>query len=407
MTEGIPPSPLDEPIGGASPRGQSWSIGPEVLAAAVSLALIVTITVGVLSGARLPGLAQPGDTPGPTPTSPDRALPTSAPTVNVAAVEALLQIDERLATDREALKAELAGSLFDPADVSTILRGVNADVLQASDIVGHLGPSAAAASLSAILSAFYTGLHDEISAALVNSVHNAPAYHAAATSVVKTLDQLADHDARLRALLLSALTPTPVPSASAAPSPSPGSPSAAPPSSGPSASPTPLPISPSPGASGSQVPGGILVNPGFEAGVGAPWELVLGPTAQATFQQDLTVRNTGRAAGRVDISAAGEERAAVAVRQGGLGVEAGSRYLATVAVRADSTREVRFRIASAAGDTYGTRLFTVGPAWQVISVDTTIFATDANAYLEIDLGRFATTTWLDDASFVQLPATGG
>jgi hypothetical protein len=127
----------------------------------------------------------------------------------------------------------------------------------------------------------------------------------------------------------------------------------------------------------------------------------------ATWTADQAVHAGGTTSARVEISVAGDERAAVAVRQGGLSIVAGSRYVATIAVRADATREVRLRIASAAGDTYATRLFTVGTGWQVLTVDSTVFATDPNAWLEIDLGRFAATTWLDDASFSQVAATGG
>jgi hypothetical protein len=149
------------------------------------------------------------------------------------------------------------------------------------------------------------------------------------------------------------------------------------------------------------------VNPGFEAGVGPPWELSVAGSGAATWTADLAVHAGGTTSARVDISVAGDERAAIAVRQGALSIVAGSRYVATIAVRADATREVRLRIASAAGDTYATRLFTVGPSWQVLTVDSTVFATDPSAYLEIDLGRFPATTWLDDASFGQVAATGG
>ena len=151
----------------------------------------------------------------------------------------------------------------------------------------------------------------------------------------------------------------------------------------------------------------VLVNPGFESGVGPPWELSVSGSGAANWTADQVDHAGGTTSARVDISVAGDERAAVAVRQGGLPIVAGSRYVATISVRSDAAREVRLRIASAAGDTYATRLFTVGPAWQVLTIDSTVFATDPNAYIEIDLGRFAATTWLDDASFGQVAATGG
>jgi hypothetical protein len=149
------------------------------------------------------------------------------------------------------------------------------------------------------------------------------------------------------------------------------------------------------------------VNPGFEAGVGPPWELVLAASAGASLQEDRAIHAGGGAAARVEIVAAGEERAAVALRQGGLLIEAGSHYAVTLAARAATPREVRIRIASANGDTYGTRLFTIGSTWQTLTLDATVLASDANAYLEIDLGRFAVTTWIDDATFTRVAATGG
>ena len=133
-------------------------------------------------------------------------------------------------------------------------------------------------------------------------------------------------------------------------------------------------------------------------------------TAAATLQDaDRTIHAGGTTSGPGRHQrAAGEERAAVAVRQGGLSIEAGSHYVATLAVRADTTREVRLRIASAAGDTYATRLFTVGPAWQVLTVDSTVFATRRRTPTSRSTsGGSRSTTWLDDASFGQVAATGG
>jgi hypothetical protein len=208
--------------------------------------------------------------------------------------------------------------------------------------------------------------------------------------VIAQINKLAIIDVTLRQLLEGGV-PTVAP---------PTQPPTQPPSGSASEQPTsPTPTSP-PTSSG-------LVNHGFEDGVGPPWELVLAGTGAATISQDRLVHIEGGASARVDITAAGDERAAIAVRQGGLGIQAGSRYIASVSVRAASTREVRIRIASATGDTYGTRVLLVGPEWQVLSVDVTVFTTDSNAYIEFDLGRFSATTWLDDASFIQAPTTSG
>jgi hypothetical protein len=251
------------------------------------------------------------------------------------------------------------------------------------------------ADVGALLLATYSDLHRDISDALDNSVQNAAAYRAAAVDIAASLARLDALDTVLRSIRESAGR-TPPPDATPSPPPPP------------SASASGIPATPPPSLPGVESPSpGGLANPGFEAGVGPPWELVLSPGAAATLVADATDHVGGARSARVDITVPGSERAAVAVRQGGLSVQAGAHYIATIMVRASESREVRIRIASANGGTYGTRLYTVGTTWQALTVDSTIFATDPNAYLEIDLGRFGATTWLDDATFVQVAASPG
>ena len=384
------------------PARRSRAVAPELVGAILSAIVVAVVAGGLLVGGTnavvtppasaeaTPGL---GSTPGPT------------PAVDETAITALLALNDRLTTVRESLDAALGASFFDASDVATILRSLNADVVNASEVAPLLEQFPASRTVGARLVKFYDDLHQHVSDALANSVQNAPAYRSAAKSTSTILAEVPALNAALEALLIGRAPP------SASPPPT----GSAPPSNGPPAStppPTPSATTPptTPPASGSPsapaTPNG-LVNPGFEAGVGPPWELSVAGSGVATWTADQTVHAGGTTSARVEISVAGDERAAVAVRQGGLAIVAGSRYVATIAVRADATREVRLRIASAAGDTYATRLFTVGAGWQVLTVDSTVFATDPNAYLEIDLGRFAATTWLDDASFSQVAATGG
>lgn len=375
--------------------GRSRSIGPEGIGAVLAAMIVVAIVGGVVAGGL--SAAAPSSPPSQAPTSLE---PTAAatPVIDVVSIATCLAVDGRLEGDRLALEAELAATPFDTSNVAAIMRAINADVIIATDGAARLQRLPASAEAGTTLTTFYTALHRQVSGALDNSLQNGAAYRAAATATVQLLLQVPALDALLRALRDRTAVATDVPSAGP-PSGTPGSPSPRPtrsPSRGPSSGPPPAPPSSSAG----------LVNPGFEDGVGPPWELLVSASGAAQIAADQAIHAGGAASARIDISAAGVERTAVAVRQGGLAIEAGQHVVATISVRAATTREVRVRIASATGDTYATRLFTVGPDWQVLTIDTTVFATDLNAYFEIDLGRFDSSTWLDDASFVRVAATG-
>jgi hypothetical protein len=387
------------------PPRRPRAFAPELVAAILAVIVVAVIGGGLIVGGTSAVVTASGP-PQPTESSAGTAGPT--PVVDETAITALLTINDRLTAAREALDAELTASTFAPSDVQTILLGLNADVIGATRIATILQGFPASATVGAQLTKFYTNLHQHLSDELAASVQNAPAYRSAAKSTSTILADVPALNAALEALLIGRTTassspsgsiPPPVPSASApasaTPTPVATPRPSAPPSGGPSLPPSPPAVA------------NDLANPGFESGVGPPWELSVSGSGAATWTGDPTVHAGGTTSARVDISVAGDERAAIAVRQGGLSIVAGSRYVAAISARADTPREVRLRIASAAGDTYATRLFTVGPAWQVLTIDSTVFATDPDAYLEIDLGRFAATTWLDDASFGQVAATGG
>jgi hypothetical protein len=393
VTDGARPrGGVDE--GPGVPTRRPRSVAPE-LVAAILAAVVVAIVGGGLVAGGTSAVVAPSSSAQAPPSAGSTAEPT--PAIDETAIRALLALNDRLTAAREALDAALAASIFEPSDVATVLRSLNADVVQAAAIAPILERLPASEAVGARLTKYYDDLHQHLSDALVASVQNAPAYRSAAKSTSTILAEVPALNAALEALLIGRTAPSnspPPPSSTPAPS------SSAPPAETPPPSTAPsIPASPS-------VSSG-LVNPGFESGVGPPWELSVSGSGAATWTADQAEHAGGSTSARVDISVAGDERAAVAVRQGGLSIVAGSRYVGTIAVRAETAREVRLRLASAAGDTYATRLFTVGPGWQVLTVDSTVFATDPNAYLEVDLGRFAVTTWLDDASFAQVAATGG
>ncbi len=87
-----------------------------------------------------------------------------------------------------------------------------------------------------------------------------------------------------------------------------------------------------------------------------------------------------------------------------MALAAGRRYLVGISARAATPREVRVRLASATGETYGTRLFTVGPDWTRLEFQFTAIVGDPAATFEIDLGRSTATAWFDDA-FLGPPKT--
>ena len=392
MIEGARP-PGARGAAGVPPR-RPRTIPPELVAAILAASVVAVIGGGLVVGGTS-GVVVPSAPPEATQRSGSTAGQT--PPVDETAIAVCLAINDRLAVARKALDTALKAATFAPSDVAAILRSLNADALNAADIAAILERLPASAGVGARLATFYSDLHQQISNALNNSIQNAPAYRAAAKTISAFLtEELPALNAALDTLLIGRAAPSSSSSASLP----------APPSASASVSATPSATA-SPQIPGSPSVSSGLVNPGFESGVGPPWELSVAGSGAATWTTDQTQHADGVASARVDISMPGDERAAIAVRQGGLSIQGGSHYSVSIAVRSETVREVRIRIASAAGETYATRVFTVGPSWQVLTMDNTVLATDVNAYLEIDLGRFAATTWLDDASFAQVAATGG
>jgi hypothetical protein len=111
----------------------------------------------------------------------------------------------------------------------------------------------------------------------------------------------------------------------------------------------------------------------------------------------------GERSARIDITVASDARTGISLRQTGIEVAQSHRYVCRVALRAAADREVRVRVASASGATYGTRLLTVGPTWTLVEFEFGSFVEDPSAVFEIDLGRSATTTWVDAVQVIDGP----
>ena len=393
---------------GGIPTRRSRTFAPELVAAILS-AIVVAVVAGGLVVGRTSAVVTPATSAEPTPGLDSTPGPT--PAVDETAITALLALNDRLTTARESLDAALGASFFEASDVATVLRSLNADVVNASEIAPIL---AAVSGLEDRRRPPREVLRRPASARLGcagelgSERDRRTAPPAKSTSAI--LAEVPALNAALEALLIGRAPPSssPPPSVSA------------PPSNGPPG------IDPAAGsvriAARDRIAGpfrrrvgaGLAgrsersPEPGLRGRSGPALGAVRRGTGAATWTTDLAVHAGGgrRPPGSTSAWPATSGPRSPSARVGS-SIAAGSRYVATIAVRADTTREVRLRIASAAGDTYATRLFTVGPAWQVLTVDSTVFATDPNAYLEVDLGRFAATTWLDDASFAQVAATGG
>ena len=150
----------------------------------------------------------------------------------------------------------------------------------------------------------------------------------------------------------------------------------------------------------------MLINPGFEAGVGPPWQLLLAdPSAQAVTVQDGSTWVSGKYSARVDIAAPSNRLLAVSEQQGGLAIEAGAYYQVTVSAKATAIRDIRIRIIGSEGQLLGngSDVVQVGTAWATSTFAMTSFAPASNASIAIDVGGNGGSVWLDDVSVARIP----
>jgi hypothetical protein len=367
-------------------------------------------------GASQEELARPSASPGSAAPA-GVALATEHPFLSTA--DLALRIHERLADDQQALMLELAASDFDLAAVVSTVRRLNATARIGGDFATALSRIPGSRAVGLELVVFYQSVVEAADEALSESVNDRVGFRAAAKRLLAALEPMASLQKRLEALIQSArATPgvagaiaTPVSTDPATPDPAtpvpatpvPATPVPATPV--PTATPAPTPSSTAPAQTGRpSIPPqpsvlplvGQIQNPGFEAIDPKPWVLALESPAAATLTVDAAAAPfEGARSARIDIAASSDARTGVALRQTGIDVAASRRYVCRVALRAAADREVRVRVTSASGATYGTRLVTVGPVWTVVEFEFGSFVQDPAAVVNIDLGRSAITTWVD------------
>lgn len=411
MTE---PVQVERPAGG----GLAGAIGPEAVAALLSIVVVVT-----LIGARFATVSGGAVTATPTPSAAATDLPTrTAPTFDSAAARNLLIINQNL----YRLGATLEGQLNPPPGVDTntvrntfsnMQPQLDAGAAQATILAGT--PTGAPAG-NALIAAYakLAGIIDGIFDANTALSSQAP-WQKAATEVVATLKLLPPLDDQLT-VLLAGPPPSPSEVASSGPSTAPSPSVVASPSAVPSATAAPATAAPASPTLAPSLPASVppsvvptappgpneVLNPGFEQGVGPPWALVLTQTAQATIAPDTTEHAPGgsTASARIDIQDPTPAIAWISLQQRGLKIDAGAYYQVSVALRASATREVVVRIASATGGTLGTgsRRYSIGPGWSVVSFQMTSIYQSDNASIAIDVGASPETVWVDDVSVTRL-----
>jgi Carbohydrate binding domain len=375
--------------------------------------VLAVIVAAVIVGTALASRAAPGPEPSGNghPTTSASALEsfateTPSPPVDPKVVELIRKVNQDLAAYGESLKGELGRPTFRAEEVAALIRQVNFTAGLGNGAISDLGGALGPEEVGGRLAAMYLAIINEANNTLKASIRFEAAYKIGASRITKYVDNLADLQKELDALAVSTPSPPPSPSASpsvsVAPSPSPPSPSpppsVAPPSSGPPSS------APSGSASASPVVDEQIINGGFEAGVGPPWQLLARPGINATLTKDTVAPGAGAASARVDITSPSVAYSAISLQQVNLHIEAGRYYTMSLMVRSASPRDIRIGISSTDGEaSYFSREAVATPAWAPISFTFAAPATDLDAVLAFDLGRSAVTTWFDAVSFHTTP----
>ena len=338
--------------------------GPEPLG--VLVAAVIVFAVLISSGSRA---GSPGSSP--TPTARPTAVVTQAPTVeppaDLAIADLLRVVNQRLLQQGEALAAELARETLRTEETAAIIGELRATVRLGADAAARLPEDIGEPGLGARLDALYMRLDEGASTALDAGGGNPVAYRTGGAIIIEALAALPALQAEL------------------------GGPGGG--SAGPATS-----VSPSSSA-GAALGAEQLRNGGFEDGVGAPWSLVLAAAADASLNRETELAAVGSSAARIEIATETTARSAVSLRQAGLELVAGRRYVVAMWLRSTANREVRFRVASTAADVYASQIAVVTPLWTAQSWVFTAPASDDAAVLEIDVGRSASTVWIDAVSF--------
>lgn len=392
MTDGAPPIPDSGGPGIQGGRGPA----PEIVGAALAVVVLAVVGTSVLAGAGRPAIAEPSPSPI---ASQVVAVPSVAPPVDPIAVELLSSLNQSLAVLGASMEKEVARATLRTADVRLLIQQVNSKAAVGSDVVSHLGGFLGGDQPGGQLAQLYASMGATATDTLGASLRNQPAYRVGASALIKLIDKLPAMQQAIEDLLTVPASAPPSPSASPPPSNSP-----------PPATPTPPPATPiptestpssdSPSPSASTVLGAEqLTNGDFEAGVDAPWALLVSPDSAATLSADTTAPASGKTSARVDIAVGNAAFGGITLQQGGLHIEAGGLYTVSLSTRAADVREIRVRVTSTAGDTYLTRVTTIGNTWVNLAFTFNASVTDPDAVVEIDAGRWDQTVWIDSVSF--------
>jgi len=384
---------------------------PERVGTLIASLLIIVGSLGAVSTISASGADSPLPSVAPRSVAPAATAHPFASTANLT-----LQIHERLVEERRTLEAEVARPRLDMSALIDTVRRLNTTARLGTDFADTLSGIDGSREVGTALATFYAAVAKAADEALRTSSADQASYRAASKRLLAALKPADALQKQLEALIRSAeatpnggTTPTVDPGASAAIA------SAKPPkSASPTASPTPTPAptqkpTAAPTARASTAPSsspavaGRINNPGFEATGPAPWTLAVEAPAVASLTVDSAASPfEGQQSARIDISVPSDARTGVSLRQAGISISQTKRYLCRVALRAAAAREVRVRVASASGETYGTRVVTIGPVWQTVEFEFGSFVEDPSAVVAVDLGRSAVTTWVDAVQITDL-----
>jgi len=358
-----------------------------VLFRSIALLLVALLTIAVVMPPFMPRFSFGGTTALASP-SPYEAPASSRPEprVDTGDIKLLLEINRLIGQSSAPLRAALASSVLDSADVRSELSRIVLNARVGLDATTRLQSRSDTRAVGKRVAAYYQDLREIADRSFAAALANVPVHRRAAQDMVAALARRTELDEELSELLARAQeSPTPSPEPSAAPSVAPTPAASVPPTAAPTVAP----------GSAAAVPGDVIVNGGFENG-SSPWELLLRDTAaQATANVDKVQHRFGSTSLRIDITTSSESRAGIGVVQSGLAIHSG-RYVVRLYARANAARQVRVAIVNSVGWTYAERLFDITTGWTVLQFEFSAMAGDDSATLEVDLGRSDASAWLDE-----------
>jgi hypothetical protein len=399
-----PMSQIERPAGG----GLAGAIGPEAVAALLSVVVVVALVGGRFATA---GAGVVGPTPSPTSAATDAPVRTAS-IIDFGAIQALLDVNQNLADAGVVLQGELKTPPVDTQAVRNTFSNMRGQLNSGKVQADRLARTPAGASVAAELRGVYTALEGIIGPTTGISLLLQAEFLMATKNAVAEIAKLPPMNEQLDALQaggpgaspsgVPSTAPSepvsPSPSAVASPTPVPATPTLAP-------TPTPVPSTPAsvpPSVAPSVQPGpNEVLNPGFEEGVGPPWRLVLTGPADATLSPDnVDPLPGGKQSARIDIYEPTLVPTWISLQQPGIEIDAGAYYLVSVSMRSSASRSVLIRIATPSGQTLGTgsRRVTINPAWSTVTFPMTSIAPSDNAMIAIDFGGSPVTVWVDDVS---------